>query len=76
MRQILLLLSILSFATLARAQKMYVWCPENNQIKARIGLGNKDTINVVVFDGRSLSPKNKIECTSEQLIQTLLARCP
>lgn len=71
----LLLTLLLSYITyVANAQKMYVWCPENYQIKARVGLSKDDTIKVVFFDGRSIPPKNKIECTSEQVIQTVFSQ--
>lgn len=66
------LLLISSF--LAKAQKIYVWCPENYQVKPRIDLRKNDTINVVFFDGRTIPPKNKIECSSEQIIQTLFSQ--
>ena len=55
-----------------QAQKIYVWSPENFQVKPRIGLMEKDTINIVFFDGRAIPKKNKIECTSYQLFQAIL----
>jgi hypothetical protein len=70
----LLLIFITLFTYSVNAQKIYVWCPENNQIKPRVGLREKDTIKVVFFDGRSIPPKNKIECSSEQVIQTLFSQ--
>ena len=56
------------------AQKIYVWCPENNQIKPRIGLRNTDTVKVVFFDGRSIPKKNKIECSFDQLAQSIFTQ--
>lgn len=70
----LLLIIFLSTPAICFSQKMYVWCPENNQIKQRVGLKTNDTINVVFFDGRSIPNKNKIECTFEQLSQTLFSQ--
>ncbi len=73
MKYFLLILLLVS-SYLAKAQKIYVWCPENYQVKPRIDLRKNDTINVVFFDGRSIPPKNKIECSSEQIIQTLFSQ--
>jgi len=73
MKNLLLIIFLLiGYAT--KAQKIYVWCPENYQVKPRIDLRKNDTINVVFFDGRSIPPKNKIECSSEQIIQTLFSQ--
>jgi len=69
-----LIIPCLLFGYVTKAQKIYVWCPENYQIKPRVDLRKNDTINVVFFDGRSIPPKNKIECSSEQIIQTLFSQ--
>jgi hypothetical protein len=73
MKNFLLIIFLLIGYT-TKAQKIYVWCPENYQVKPRIDLRKNDTINVVFFDGRSIPPKNKIECSSEQIIQTLFSQ--
>jgi len=73
MKYVLILILLITSAA-SKAQKIYVWCPENYQIKPRAGLKEKDTINVVFFDGRSIPPKNKIECTSDQFVQTLFSQ--
>lgn len=65
---------LLLICTVVKAQKIYVWCPENYEIKPRLGLMAKDTINIVFFDGRSIPPKSKVECTSEQIIQSLFTQ--
>jgi hypothetical protein len=74
MKRLLFTLLLLYVGYAANAQKIYVWCPENYQIKARVGLRKDDTIKVVFFDGRSIPPKNKIECTTEQVIQALFSQ--
>jgi hypothetical protein len=74
MNSLLLTLLLLYVGYAANAQKIYVWCPENYQVKARVGLRKDDTIKVVFFDGRSIPPKNKIECTTEQVIQALFSQ--
>jgi hypothetical protein len=70
----LLLIAFLFLGYITKAQKIYVWCPENYQIKPRVDLRKNDTINVVFFDGRSIPLKNKIECSSDQIIQTLFSQ--
>lgn len=69
-----MLIVLLFWSFSVQAQKIYIWCPENFQVKPRIGLMEKDTINVVFFDGRSIPKKNKIECTSDQLFQAILSQ--
>jgi len=53
------------------AQKLYVWCPKEQTAIPRQGFLEKDTIDLVVFDGRILTPKSKIECTPEETINKL-----
>lgn len=50
------------------SQKLYVWCPKEQIPSPRQGFLNKDTIDIVVFDGRILTEKSKVECTSENTI--------
>lgn len=53
------------------AQKLYVWCPAEQTILPRKGFLANDTINLVVFDGRVISEKSRIECSSDQVIDHL-----
>ena len=53
------------------AQKLYVWCPKEQMPKPRPGFLEKDTMDLVVFDGRILTEKSKVECTSENTISQL-----
>lgn len=53
------------------AQKIYVWCPKDQIPTPRHGFLEKDTIDLVVFDGRILTEKSKIECTPENTILQL-----
>lgn len=48
------------------AQKLYVWCPKEQIVTPRQGFLEKDTLDLVVFDGRILTPKSKVECTPEE----------
>lgn len=58
----------------SHAQKIYVWCPENFDVKPRIGLTMSDTVNISFFDGRSIPKKNKIECSTNELFQTIFSQ--
>jgi hypothetical protein len=53
------------------AQKLYVWCPKDQIPTPRQGFLDKDTIDLVIFDGRILTEKSKVECTSENTITQL-----
>lgn len=53
------------------SQKLYVWCPKDQLSTQRQGFLDKDTIDLVVFDGRILTEKSKVECTSENTILQL-----
>ncbi|GHV69924.1 hypothetical protein FACS1894199_19200 [Bacteroidia bacterium] len=53
------------------AQKLYIWCPKEQIATPRHGFLEKDTIDLVVFDGRILTPKSKVECTPDATINKL-----
>ena len=62
------LITIYSFSY---GQKLYVWCPEEQIVKKRKGfLGNQE-INLVVFDGRTIPQKSKVECESGNVVEAL-----
>ena len=72
MKLIFLILSALILSNAdAIAQKLYVWCPKEQPVKSRIGFLEKDTIDVVIFDGRLLTQNSKVECTSDDYIKSL-----
>ncbi len=66
-----LLIALLLTTSNLFAQKLYVWCPKDQIPTPRQGFLEKDTIDLVVFDGRILTAKSKIECTSEKTISQL-----
>jgi len=68
MKTILPLILLLFFKSNLSAQKLYVWCPEEQVPAQRIGFLEKDTIDLVIFDGRILTENSKVECTSENTI--------
>ncbi|MEI7502278.1 MAG: hypothetical protein WCJ61_03255 [Paludibacter sp.] len=53
------------------AQKLYVWCPKEQIPTPRQGFLEKDTIDLVVFDGRILTKNSLVDCTSENTILNL-----
>jgi len=53
------------------AQKLYVWCPNEQLITPRNNFLERDTIDIVMFDGRILTKNSRIECTSENIIAQL-----
>ncbi|MEI7677428.1 MAG: hypothetical protein WCJ03_11655 [Bacteroidales bacterium] len=53
------------------AQKLYVWCPKEQIPTPRQGFLEKDTIDLVVFDGRILTKNSLVNCTSENIILNL-----
>ena len=70
----LLFITFLLTGYATKAQKIYVWCPDNYQVKPREEFRKNDTIKIVFFDGRSIPPKNKIECSSDQLVEALFTQ--
>ncbi len=69
--KIILTACILILTTNLFAQKLYVWCPKEQLEAPRLGFLEKDTIDLVAFDGRILTKKSKIECTPENTIMQL-----
>jgi hypothetical protein len=67
----LLLTTLLLFSFNIFAQKLYVWCPKEQKIIQRQGFLEKDTIDLVIFDGRILNEKSKVECSSDETIKKL-----
>jgi hypothetical protein len=66
-KRIILLLFVLFSGTLC-AQKLYVWCPRDQKSVPRPGFLEKDTVDVVIFDGRLFTKNSKVECTAENTI--------
>jgi hypothetical protein len=53
------------------AQKLYVWCPEEQIPNPRQGFLENEIIDLVVFDGRLLTKNSKVECTAESTVAKL-----
>ncbi|MDK2978827.1 MAG: hypothetical protein PWP52_1541 [Bacteroidales bacterium] len=71
MKTKILLIALLLTTSSLFAQKLYVWCPKDQIPTPRQGFLEKDTIDLIVFDGRILTEKSKIECTPENIISLL-----
>ena len=71
MKEILILIILVLFSSNTFSQKLYVWCPKDQVMTPRAGFLEKDTIDLVIFDGRLLTEKSKVECTSEETIKKL-----
>jgi len=71
MRTKLIIIALLLITSNLFAQKLYVWCPAEQIPNPRQGFLEKETIDLVIFDGRLLTKNSKIGCTSEKTIAKL-----
>ena len=69
-RYLLLILCLLCSVT-TFSQKLYVWCPEDQNINQREYFLENETVAVVVFDSRTIPDKSKIECTRENVLKSI-----
>jgi len=58
--------------SVAQAQKLYVWCPNDLEMVPRMEILKSDTLKVAFFDARILNKKSKIECSSDALQNSIL----
>lgn len=68
MKKIAIIINMLALTSNSFGQKLYVWCPKEQLAAPRQGFLQNDTIDLVIFDGRILTKKSKVECTSENTI--------
>ncbi|MFC0263382.1 hypothetical protein [Fontibacter flavus] len=54
------------------SQKLYVWCQKEQSITPRKKFLSDEVVDIVVFDGRNIPPKSKVECESETVINNLI----
>jgi hypothetical protein len=71
MKRVVILTVLLILTSNVMGQKLYIWCPHEQKAIPRQGFLVNDTIDLVFFDGRIISDKSKIDCTSEKLINDL-----
>lgn len=70
-KTLILITSFLFILNLSFGQKLYVWCPDDQEVKARVGFLESEEIDLVIFDGRTIPKKSKIACESENVILAL-----
>lgn len=71
MKKIAIIISMLALTSNSFGQKLYVWCPKEQLASPRQGFLQNDTIDLAIFDGRILTEKSKVECTSANTIVEL-----
>ena len=64
-----IILVILQIPFSAFAQKLYVWSPDAASPNQRPLFESTDTVDIVIFDGRTIPEKSKIEFSSDELIE-------
>jgi len=57
--------------TLVLGQKLYIWCPNDQEVKPRVSFLENQEINLIIFDGRSIPNNSKIECQSSDVVVEL-----
>jgi hypothetical protein len=53
------------------SQKLYIWCQKEQIPTPRIDFLAESEIDLVIFDGRVITPKSKIECDSQTTMRNL-----
>ena len=71
MKKYLLTAVALLICVCMNAQKIAVFPVEDYSAPAREGFMEGESVNLIVFDARSLPQKSKIECSSEEVIKSL-----
>ncbi len=66
-----IILVILQVPFSAFAQKLYVWSPDAVNPIQRPLFESTDTVDIVIFDGRTIPQKSKIEFSSDELIECI-----
>lgn len=72
MKTKLIIISLLLISSNIFAQKLYVWCPKEQVPIPWQCFLEIDSIDLIIFDGRQLTAKSKVECTSENTIAKLV----
>ncbi|MGN6640921.1 MAG: hypothetical protein ACTHJ8_18570 [Mucilaginibacter sp.] len=67
----LLTLFITLFTCNAYAQKVYIGCPDNAATKPNVGFLDKQTVDLVIADGRTIPADSKVECDGPGIKQVL-----
>ncbi|HWD90327.1 MAG TPA: hypothetical protein VG367_19500 [Mucilaginibacter sp.] len=68
---ILSALLTIALSNYASAQKLYIWCPEQPTAKQHVGFLDRQQVDLVIFDGRSIPSNSKVECQSADVEEAL-----
>ncbi|MDN3581369.1 hypothetical protein [Mucilaginibacter flavus] len=69
---LIVLFAFLFLNSFCKAQKLYIWCPTEQDAKPRTDFLENENVNIVVFDGRIIPKNSKIECESSSVDQALV----
>ena len=67
----LLILFIVLLTYNARAQKLYIGCPEKAAVKPSVGFLDKQPVDLVIFDSRVIPSNAKVECAGTGVKEVL-----
>lgn len=70
-KSFLLVLSIILFCNVANGQKIYVWAPDVDKPTQHPVFEQTDTVDIVIFDGRNIPEKSKVEFSPAAFIEYL-----
>lgn len=65
------LLFVVLFTCNAYAQKVYIGCPDNVVTKPNVGFLDKQSVDLVISDNRTIPTDSKVECDSPGIKQVL-----
>jgi hypothetical protein len=71
MKQTFAILSFLMISQLCIAQRIYVWCPDEQVIKPRVGFLDSQVIDLVILDNRILAETAKQKCEGSAVLTSL-----
>lgn len=72
MKHLLLLFTLAALLTYnAHAQKVYIGCPDKVATKPNAGFLDKQAVDLVITDNRTIPPDSKIECDGPGIKQVL-----
>jgi hypothetical protein len=71
MKQFIFSLVALSLIHTGFSQKLFVWCPNVQEIEPRRGYSNEDTINLAISDDRIIPADSRVKCKGGDILSSL-----